>query len=257
MKKIITILFIIMIFITLIQIGNTYALYKAEITGEFQNLLGVWKIKVNQTDLSSGNADMTFEITDEYLHFEESENVDANYIAPGSEGFFDILIDPSGTDVSVRYNVQITAAGKIKIGETDYDIPGGIPLEITGVEDTFIKIVDSEEVIDDETERINFIDLDTKTVSGVIPLSVIENGFSDRIRVSFKWVDSVDSDNLDTLLGNSELGTEYGFTTGDTTLDTALSDDTDSDTRPTIVIPVSLELIQYMGEEFDTQITTP
>ena len=117
MKKILTILFMIMLFITVIQFRSTYALYKTNITSEYESLLGVWSIKVNGTDISSGNADIIFDLTDEYLHFEESEFVYGDFIAPGSEGCFDILIEPTNTDVSVRYNMRFPEVTSLKVGE--------------------------------------------------------------------------------------------------------------------------------------------
>ena len=47
MKKLLTILLLIMLIISLLQIANMYALYKQENQGDYSNLLGVWSIKVN------------------------------------------------------------------------------------------------------------------------------------------------------------------------------------------------------------------
>lgn len=251
MKKIITILFMIMLLLTIFQIRDTYALYKAEITGELQTLLGVWSVRVNETDISSGNADMTFEITDAYLHFEENEFVDGNVIAPGSEAYFDIFIDATNTDVSVRYNLQIADKASIKIGEEIEELENGFKIELVGIEETF----ENGEDIDTTTEHINFVDIENGKVSGVLPLSVIENGYKSRVRVRLKWVnDDTESQNkIDTLFANAELGNKLGYTTGNNDIDTMLLN---NETQPSIVIPVQLELIQYMGEEI-TSITTP
>lgn len=249
MKKIITILFIIMLLLTIVQIRNTYALYKAQISGDYQSLLGVWSVKVNNTDLSSGNADMTFEITDDYVHFVENEYVYGNSIAPGSEGYFDILIDPTGSDVSVRYNIHIGDSIKIRVDEEIFQSEVDIPIEVINVEDTFVK----GEEIDSDTEHINYVDLSNNTASGVIPLSVIEEGYSGRVRVYFKWIDDETKNSLDTMLGNDEIGTNLGLSTGSNEIDAALID---SEAQPSIVLSVDLELVQYMGEEL-APVTTP
>lgn len=252
MKKIITILFIIMLLLTIFQIKDTYALYKAELTGELQTLLGVWSVIVNETDISSGNADMKFEITDEYLHFEENAFVDGKVIAPGSEAYFDILLDLTNTDVSAKYQIQIPRFAKIKVGEEIIDLEEVFEIELLGIEETFEK----EDEIDNATEHNNIVDEENGIISGVLPLSVIENGYKSRVRVHIKWInDDIEEKNkIETLFANAELGNKLGYTTGNNDVDTLLLN---NDTQPSIIIPVQLELIQYMGEELTTIVATP
>ena len=51
MKKILSILLVIMLIITFVQIRNMYALYKDELSGEYETSLGKWNVKVNGTDI--------------------------------------------------------------------------------------------------------------------------------------------------------------------------------------------------------------
>ena len=241
MKRILTILFIIMLFITIIQFRSTYALYRTQKTEEMQLKLGVWSVKVNETDLSSGAADLILDITEDHLYFEESEDIDSNYIGPGSIGYFDMLIDPTNTEVSIKYGVQMNDWAKIKISDSELELPTPIPMEIIGIEEVFIK--DSE--IDTTTEHSTHFDEETKSVFGIIPLSVIEAGYKAKVRVKFKWIFD-GNDEFDTMLGNPQLGKEYGYSTGSNEVDEAL---VESDEQSKIVIPIRLQLTQYMGED--------
>ena len=75
MKKLLRILVLIMLIITLFQIANMYALYKDQLQGEYTNLLGVWAIKVNEVDISSGEENLTFNMTEDHLTYVDSDHV--------------------------------------------------------------------------------------------------------------------------------------------------------------------------------------
>lgn len=75
MKKILTILLLIMLIISLFQITNMYALYKEKIEGNYSNLLGVWSIKVNGVDISSGGEKQTFDMSEDNLTYLDSATV--------------------------------------------------------------------------------------------------------------------------------------------------------------------------------------
>ena len=64
-----------MLIITLFQIANMYALYKDQLQGEYTNLLGVWAIKVNEVDISSGEENLTFNMTEDHLTYVDSDRV--------------------------------------------------------------------------------------------------------------------------------------------------------------------------------------
>ena len=64
MKKLLTILLLIMLIISLFKISSMYALYKEKIQGEYSTLLGAWTIKVNETDITSSGQVETFTISE-------------------------------------------------------------------------------------------------------------------------------------------------------------------------------------------------
>lgn len=218
MKKLLTILFIIMLLITVIQIRNVYALYKNSLSDIYKTLLGVWSVKVNETDLSSGEANLSFEITEDYLKYNESNVVAANCVAPGTGGYFDILIDPTNTDVAVKYEITVGDITTMKVGGNSQPATN-IDFHLTSVEDSFEKGAQK----DTTTEHINKISDDYKSLSGVIPLNVIQNEYQDRVRVYFEWSNNEANNTNDTNLGTKTEQVE-------------------------LIIPVNLKLTQYMGE---------
>ena len=107
MKKLLTVLVLIMLIISLLQIANMYALYKDQLQGYYTNLLGVWAIKVNGVDISDGGENATFTMTEDNLTYIDSEHVKSQKLAPGTQAYFDIVIDPTDTDVSILYKLNI------------------------------------------------------------------------------------------------------------------------------------------------------
>ena len=65
MKKLLTILVLIMLIVSFFQIANMYALYKEQLQSDYSSLLGVWAIKVNGIDISSGEENLTFTMTED------------------------------------------------------------------------------------------------------------------------------------------------------------------------------------------------
>ena len=107
MKKLLRILVLIMLIISLFQIARMYALYKDQLQGDYTDLLGVWAIKVNGSDISSGDENLTFNMTEDNLTYIDSNHVKSQKIAPGTQACFDIIIDPTNTDVSIMYTLEV------------------------------------------------------------------------------------------------------------------------------------------------------
>lgn len=174
MKKVLTILFILMLIITLVQIRSMYALYKDELSGEYSTSLGKWNVKVNGTDIVSPGNIVSFDMADSNVSYETGSYVfdGSNVIAPDTEAFFDILIDTQGSEVAVKYEIeigetvegaateddlvgQITTyrlidheSGNYIVDNTDddvdaasddyeFDVPAPITFEVLGTEDSF------------------------------------------------------------------------------------------------------------------------
>ena len=102
MKTKIWILFIGVLLTTSLMIFETYALFETNATTSVDVEVGKWVIKINDTLISNSNFS-TFTINS--LVFEDNDNVQAGYIAPGVSGYYDIVLDSSDTDVDVRYDI--------------------------------------------------------------------------------------------------------------------------------------------------------
>ncbi len=126
MKKILSILFILMLIITFVQIRNMYALYKDELSGEYETSLGKWNVKVNGTDIVSPGDVVEFNMSDRNVRYDDESGyilAGTNVVAPGTEAFFDILIDTQGSEVAVKYEIEVgntvedAATGETLVGQ--------------------------------------------------------------------------------------------------------------------------------------------
>lgn len=104
--------------LSLSVIKNTYAKYITSASGDANIEIARWKILVNNQDVEE-NKELTNVITPV---FEGNDNIASNVIAPTAEGYFDILIDASNTDVSLRY--VITTSDNSESAVTDLEISG-------------------------------------------------------------------------------------------------------------------------------------
>lgn len=93
---------LIILFVLLIAlfstVNTTYSRYASEATGSFTTNIASWKIKLNNTDITSSSSN-TVTLTPVYV---TGTNTKAGTIAPGTGGYFDIVVD--FTDVDVSFN---------------------------------------------------------------------------------------------------------------------------------------------------------
>ncbi len=82
-------------------IRDTYAKYTTNANGNAELQIARWKIIINDQDVEQ-NSNLTSSITPV---FEGTNDIAANVIAPTAEGYFDLLIDASNTDVSFDYEI--------------------------------------------------------------------------------------------------------------------------------------------------------
>ena len=192
MKKILTIFLLIMIIVSLYQITNMYALYKTEKEGEFTTQLGVWSIKVNGTDISSGEQNISIVLGEDAFKSVSTENVAEGKIAPDAEMYVDFEIDSSNTDVPVIYNFEL---------KNDEELNADIRL--SRVENYFQKSGDEIKVANTQISSNGNIH------TGVIPLDKINEGYINKVRCYYIWQEN------NSELGNqadSELGSQEELT---------------------------------------------
>lgn len=189
MKKLLTILVLIMLIISFFQITRMYALYREEIQGEYSSLLGAWEIKVNGTNIISPSGQIErFIIEDNQLGYVASEYIQADKIAPGGQAYFDIVIDPANTDVSIVYTINVNS-----------DVTNNANIELVSAEDYFKIDGQPEEVTNDKIFKSG------NSYTGVIPVSKITQGYKDYVRLYFKWTNVDENNETDTQLSAGKI----------------------------------------------------
>lgn len=166
-KVLIIIVLLIIIFIILIYaILSTFATFRSEFTGDMKIDNATWKILVNSTDISS-NAVKEFVIDD--IEIDESQGVEPGKLTPGLKGNFNILIDPTETDVSIMYEIKF---------------------DTTDINATNIRIDSVKETMAGNT----LIKSDSNTYVGIISLDDIKNNLTNNIQVTLFWCDDGNED---------------------------------------------------------------
>ena len=163
MKKTLKILTLVMLIITLIKIGETYAKYLATATTEtLEQKVGQWVIKVNEMDIFKAEGDsVEFPLTQ--INNFATSNAATDKIAPGSEGYTEIVIDPTSTEVAVRYDITLELTGVS-------DLAISARLETANGENTLVKTGEN-------------------TYTGIIALSDVQSGEKASVRCYLKWED--------------------------------------------------------------------
>ena len=174
-SKILYITCAIMIFVTIYEITNTYGLFESNINMNADSKLATWNILINDTNIGKSE---TFTI-DNFIS-EEDSTVASGKIAPGTSGYFNINIDPSTTQVSIRYDLTF-----------DFSKLDNL-FTITKVE---------------EKNGYNLIKTGPNTYSNVITLNEIKENKTNNIRVYIKWNNNEENNDKDTEIGLTENNT--------------------------------------------------
>lgn len=158
-KKIKLFIAIVALFICISQIKQTYAKYIESKNGDAEFTVASWRILLNDSDITEG-AEMSSLINPVY---ENNNNVASGVIAPGSEGYFDLEINATNTEVSFNYNISITSSENSDVED----------LVISGykVDDGAITYVNGE--VNNITDTINYAVQD-KVIN---------------LRIYFKWLE--------------------------------------------------------------------
>lgn len=150
-----------LLFITLISLVSfflvqvTYAKYRKYAQGLVNNNIAKWNIKVNNEDIRNKTT-LTSRISP---IFEGDTYTKPGVIAPGTNGYFDVVIDATNSDVSFDYEIEVNKSDNNTIND----------LLITG----FSKV--EGQVISNTNN----------TITG----SIVHNTASSTIRVFIEWDD--------------------------------------------------------------------
>ena len=175
MKKLLTLTFFAIL--TFLLLVVTYGVFQSKVIRGTSIKIAAWVVQVNDGIVSS--KEKKFTIDD--IVWNTSSNVLEGKAAPGIDGYFDIVIDPNNTDVSIRYDIV-------------YDM------------DYLKNINTSFEVY--KVEELNNNDLlltDKDTYTGLITL---DNSVSHTIRTYVKWQDIEENNESDYITGTENANFE-------------------------------------------------
>lgn len=173
MKKLLILTFFaILLFALLI---STYGIFESGLLQDAQIKIAPWEITINDSIVT--NESKTFNINN--IVWNNSKNVLSGKVAPGMDGYFDIVIDPKNTGVSIRYDVTY---------DIDYLNELNHAFKVTKVE---------------EINYNNLILTDKYTYTGIINLNDINSSIKHIIRTYVKWEDIIDNGDNDYLTGTT------------------------------------------------------
>ena len=172
MKRWLIILFVISLTATCYVISDSFGLFESEKEIVINNDIGKWQILVNNNTI---NQTTSFSVSN--IHVSGDNNVRENYFAPGTSGYFDIVIDPNDTDVSIYYEI---------VCRTD---------RITNPQISLTRI--------ENVDKPDLINVRDYTYAGVIPLSDIQNDVTTTIRFHVTWTNNENNNEIDSLYGSS------------------------------------------------------
>lgn len=97
--------------------GITYSRYVSTATVNGTVDIAKWSIKLNDTDISTTPTTKNVVLT-----YEANEFVKDDTIAPGTRATFDVVLDPTGSEVAVDYSLNIDTTQITGITNTDSQI---------------------------------------------------------------------------------------------------------------------------------------
>ena len=84
---------------------NTFARYTTVVQNEAIVAIADWQILINNNDIINGGT-----LTNTLQLIPSIQTTTNNKLAPGQNGYFDITINPEGTDVAIQYTINIDLA---------------------------------------------------------------------------------------------------------------------------------------------------
>lgn len=129
-KKLLLLLIVIIICILVYTIIQVYAKYISSASGNASMNVASWDIKVNNRSIKN-NTDISSVIAPV---FPGNSNIASGIIAPTAEGYFDLNLDFSTTDVSFRYDISLDVDENSSVQDlvaTGYSVDSGSIVNFT------------------------------------------------------------------------------------------------------------------------------
>lgn len=150
---------------------RVYSTLYSEVSGESKIPLSSWNIKVNHQNITQIK-----DLTINDINW-ESAHTKTGKVAPGSIGTFQLIIDPSNTDVSVRYDLTYI----------DHTVDQNKLLTITKIESSTNSLIQT---------KVN-------TYTGIFTLNNIDK--PETITITCEWVNQEENNDTDSLIGLAQV----------------------------------------------------
>ena len=164
-------------------VSDTFSKYISSSQGDLTVSFAKWQILVNDYDITEeANSEILFVPVIEY-----NENVNENAIAPTTEGYFDIKIDPSNIGLSFKYNIDFKIENE--------DIPDLMISKYAILPESF----------NEDDDNINYIPLESNELSNELIFNKKTKFEPFTIRLRCEWFEGEGeqmSDEEDTILGS-------------------------------------------------------
>ena len=164
-------------------ISDTFSKYISSSQGDLTVSFAKWQILVNDYDITEeANSEILFVPVIEY-----NENVNENAIAPTTEGYFDIKIDPSNIGLSFKYNIDFKIENE--------DIPDLMISKYAILPESF----------NEDDDNINYIPLESNELSNELIFNKKAKFEPFTIRLRFEWFEGEGEqmiDEEDTIIGS-------------------------------------------------------
>lgn len=167
MRKNYSLFSLLLVIAVLAQIGITYSIFETNLNTTTDSVLAPWQILVNNTMVSSESSEFTVDT----VNWSTDPNVLDGKAAPGLSGYFEIIIDPSGSEVAIEYEIEL-----------DFDFNNN----------EYIKLSTIKKQNGDDLTPSN-----GNTFFGEITLSQLEVDYVETIRISFVWENNEDNNDVD------------------------------------------------------------
>ena len=103
-RKVILLAAFLCVFLCILTLQDTYAKYTSAVNETTDISIARWRILVNDFDIRSNST------TENLITpvFSGNSNIASGVIAPTAEGYFDVVIDATGTDLSFAYTISVS-----------------------------------------------------------------------------------------------------------------------------------------------------
>lgn len=103
-RKVILLAAFLCVFLCILTLQDTYAKYTSAVNETTDISIARWRILVNDFDIRSNST------TENLITpvFAGNSNIASGVIAPTAEGYFDVVIDATGTDLSFAYTISVS-----------------------------------------------------------------------------------------------------------------------------------------------------